>query len=106
MFKKVESINKFKNSIFGFLKVKENAIFAIHDPVGIKILSRLRLNFSHLNEHKFRHNFRYTINPLCKCGDEIETTSLFLLRCHMYETHRLEFLNTVDGLNPIIKDFF
>ena len=29
----------------------------IHDTNGIKLLSRLRLNFSHLNEHKFRCNF-------------------------------------------------
>ena len=33
----------------------------------------LRLNFSHLNEHKFRHNFLGTINPLCSCGSESAT---------------------------------
>ena len=42
--------------------------------------SHLRLNFSHLNEDKFRHNFLDTINPMCICGSEPETTAHFLLR--------------------------
>ena len=31
----------------------------------------IRMNISHLNEHKF--------NPLCACNLELETTSLYLL---------------------------
>ena len=103
--KNAESINKFKSLILGFIKVKENSIFGIHDPVGIKLLTRLRLNFSHLNEHKFRHNFRETLNPFCKCGGETETTSHFFLRCHLHTTQRLKLLDTVYSLNPTIKTF-
>ena len=29
---------------------------------------------SHLNEHKFRHNFQDCLNPLCSCSLEIEDT--------------------------------
>ena len=29
----------------------------MHDPVGVKLLTRLRLQLSHPNEHKFRHDF-------------------------------------------------
>ena len=103
--KNAKSINKFKSLILDCIRVKENSVFAIHDPLGIKLLTRLRLNFSHLNEHKFRHNFRDTLNPLCKCGGGIETTSHFFLRCHLYAPQRSELLNTVYRLNPTIKNF-
>ena len=33
--------------------LKQKSLLAIHDLVGIKLLSRLRVKFSHLNEHKF-----------------------------------------------------
>ena len=31
-------------------KSNERQVFSIHDPQGVKLLSRLRLNFSHLNK--------------------------------------------------------
>ena len=34
----------------------------------IKTLRRLRLSFSQLPEHKFRHGFQDTLNLLCSCG--------------------------------------
>ena len=40
----------------------------IFDPKGLKLLTRLRLEFSHLNEHRFRHNFEECVNPLCSCS--------------------------------------
>ena len=39
----------------------------------MKLLSRLRLQFTHLNEHKFRHGFNDMDNPICLCGAEVET---------------------------------
>ena len=44
------------------LDLRESLVFAVHDINGLKLLTRLRLNFGHLNEHKFRHNFNDTIN--------------------------------------------
>ena len=80
----IVSVNKFKETIISFLRPKENCVFAIHDTKGLKLLTRLRLNFSHLNEHKFRHGFKDTVDPVCKCGVETETTLHFLLRCRLY----------------------
>ena len=34
-----------------------NHIYKIHDPLGLKLLTRLRLGLSHLNEPRFNHNF-------------------------------------------------
>ena len=36
---------------------KRNSIYNVHDIIGVRYLSKLRLQFSALNEHKFRHNF-------------------------------------------------
>ena len=58
------------------MKKKEDSLFCIYDPLGVKLLTRLRLQFSHLNEHKFRHDFSDTINPMSACGIEVETTDI------------------------------
>ena len=31
-------------------------VYNIHNPTGLKLLTRLRLGLSHLNEHRFNHN--------------------------------------------------
>ena len=46
------------------------------------MLTRLRLGFSHLREHKFRHVFKDQLNPLCYYSIEAETTTHYFLRCH------------------------
>ena len=43
---------------------KENSTFSMSDPLSLKLLTRLRLNFSDPNESKFRHNFIDTVNPM------------------------------------------
>ena len=70
------SVSAFKKLIK--CKKKENRIFSIYDPLGVKLFTRLRLQFSHLNEHQFRHGFGDTINAVCACGSEVETNEHFL----------------------------
>ena len=77
------------------IKSNERSLFSIHDPHGVKLLSRVRLNFSHLNEHKFRHNFKECVSPMCGCGLGIESTPHFFLRCHFYHVERSELLNSL-----------
>ena len=101
----IESINKFKVAILNFIRPKASSVFYIHDTNGIKLLSRLRLNFNHLNEHKFRHNFNDRVDPMCTCGLEPETTLHYLLRCSLFFTRRIELLDNVFILNPSIKNY-
>ena len=61
--RKAENIKRFKSMLKDFVNLKQKSLFAIHDPGGVKLLSSLRLNFSHLNEHKFCHNFKDTLSP-------------------------------------------
>ena len=67
------SLNTFKKKLLNFIRPCANSIFDIHNPLGIKLLTRLRLGLSHLHEHKFRHCFQDTLNPLCECGKNIES---------------------------------
>ena len=67
-----ESFAIFKNRLLSFNRPVPNNVYNIFDLIGLKCLTHLRLNFSHLNEHRFRHNFQNCINPLCTCGLEIE----------------------------------
>ena len=67
----------------------------MHNTKGLKLLTRPRLNFSHLNGHKFRHGFKDTVDPMCKYGLETEIALHFLLRCRMYSTIRTELLDDI-----------
>ena len=98
----IESSKQFKKTILDFIRPKENSIYAIHDISGLKLLTRLGLNFSHLNGHKFRHNFKDTINPMCSCGFEPETTNHYLLRCKLYSDLKLGLLS--DSLKRALHD--
>ena len=68
------SLLSFKKPILKFIRPVPNPIYTINDPIGLKHLTRLRLFFSHLREHKFKHNFQDTIDPFCNCGLIVETT--------------------------------
>ena len=60
----------------------------------------MKLDLSHLAEHKFRHNFQDYLNPICSCSQDIETTSHFLLDCLNYRCARQTFFekdNIIDS---------
>ena len=84
----------------------QNSIYNIHDPVGIKYLTRLRLGLSHLNEHKLRHNFHDCLTPLSFCSLEVETTNHYFLHFHYYSDIRKTLLNSVKEItNKCLSDF-
>ena len=68
-----QSYESFRKALLNVIRPTENKIFNICDQVGIRLLTRLRLGLSHLCNHKFRHNFEDTLNPLCSCSIEAET---------------------------------
>ena len=87
-----DSINTFKSSILYLARPRENSVFAVYEINVVKLLTRLRLDFSHLNEHKFRHNSNEIINPMCLCVKEPEMTLHCPLRCDLYSIYWLEFV--------------
>ena len=61
-----------------------------------ELINRLRLGFSHLREHKFRHNFDDTVNPLCSYTLETENTKHFFLR-YNFSARTMNELNKVSN---------
>ena len=96
------SYTDFKNALLRFTQPKHVDTFAIHNPIGLQLLTWLRLGFSHLNEHKFRHNFCDFLDPLYKCKLEPEKTSHFLLRCHLFQVERTILLNDIKEIDECI----
>ena len=81
-----------------------NSTDRIHNPVAIRLLTRLRLGLSHLNEHKFRHNFADCVNPLCSCSIEPETTLHFFLHCHNFLNIRRKLFDKIKLLDLQLND--
>ena len=102
------SLSVFKKGLLAFIRPKECSIYNIIDPYGLKLLTRLRVNLSHLREHKFRHNFLNTLNPLCSCMLETESTGHYLLRCPFYADVRKtlfdNIINTIGSISSLSND--
>ena len=62
----------------------------------------MRVGLSKLNFHKFRHNFKDTINPMCPINDGIEDTEHFLLRCSSFTEYRRSLLA---GANDVLQTY-
>ena len=94
------SYTAFRKYLLKMIRPSPNNLYGVHDPVGLKLLTRIRLSLSHLREHKFRHNFQDTVNPLCTCSLEIEDTNHFFLRCLNFSTCRTTLLNELNTIEP------
>ena len=74
----------------------------VHNVHGANLLCRLRLDFSHLNEHKIRRKIELTV---CKCGSATSEAPLhFLFQCQQYQTIRLKLLNNIHNPDPAIRN--
>ena len=102
-----ESFLSFKNSLLKIGQPTAKPTYNIHNPIGLKFLTGLRPGLSHLNEHKFKHNFQDCVNPLCLCSLRIESLSHFFLQCyHFTNIHAtlLDDLQLVDINIPSFSD--
>ena len=96
------SYNVFKNSILKCIRPSRNTIFQCHNPKGIKLVTRLRFDLSYLREYKFKHGFQDTLNPLCSCGHDIETTFHYFLHCPLFHAERSTLLKNISEINSTI----
>ena len=108
--KNSELIAIFKSRLLSFIRPIQSDVYNIFDPIGLKFLAHLRLDFSHLNEHRLRHNFQDCLNPLCSCRLQTEDTINYLVTCHHFSQHRIDLINSVkyifegfDSLSDIAK---
>ena len=90
-----ESFSIFKKNILQFIRPSPNDIFNCHNPKGVKLLTRLRLGLSHLRDHKFKHSFQDSLNPICNCGTDVETTAHYFLYCPLFSDESLILINNI-----------
>ena len=95
----------FRNKLLNFIKPTGNfwkfQTFSIYDPLGIKLHNRLRVDFSQINEQKFRYNFADTLNPLWSCSRETETAHFFL-GCRNYTNIRITLMSQLNDIDNSI----
>ena len=72
-----KTITSFRDSLLKIGWPTSKPAYNIHNPTGLELFTRLRFRPSDLNEHKFNHNFRDCLNPLCPCSLEVESSSHF-----------------------------
>ena len=100
-----KTISVFKEKILNFIRPSPDSVFDIRNPKGIKPITRLRLGLSHLRQYKFKHSFQDTINPLCNCGQDIESATHFFLHCPFFINERRTLLSTIRSLDSKLLDF-
>ena len=101
---KVKSFTDFKKNILTFIRPKANSLFNCNSSKGLKFVTRLRLGLSHLREHKFKHSFQNSINPLCSCSLDVESTIHYFLHCPQFTIERHTLLNTISQIDNILLD--
>ena len=80
----------------------QHDVFDIYNPYGIKLLTRLRLGLSHLNEHKFKHGFNDTISFICIWGGDIESINHFFLHCPEYCEARPALFDNIQSIDKML----
>ena len=87
-----------------------NPIYGIHNPVGLKYLTRLRVGLSHLRLHKYLHKFKDTVSKFCSCSNSTpETVEHYLLHCPSYNVIRsdlFEKLKQIISLTTLISSSY
>ena len=96
-----KSISEFKRKLIIMIRPQKNPIYGINDILGVRHLSKLRLSFSVLNEHRFRHNFN-CLNPICLCGMANEESEHFLLHCPRYEEALIDLLGHLSNIPGLV----
>ena len=84
-----QSISEFKIELLGRIRPLKRPTFNIYNIEGIKLLTRLRVEFSDLRNHRYGHN------PTCLCQTGIEDNERFLLHCPRFSSQRRVLLDLV-----------
>ena len=87
-----------------FIRPKANSVFSCNSSKGLKFVTGLRLGLSYLREHKFKHNFQDSINPLCSCSLDVESAIHYFLHCPQFTIEIHTLLNTISQIDNKLLD--
>ena len=98
--RKCETVFQFKTKLINLVRPPKKSTFKIHDVNGIKLLTRLRVEFSDLRSHRLRHNFNCA-SPLCLCQTGIEDNEHYFPHCLRFAYQRKTMLDLVCRITNI-----
>ena len=96
-FKSKTSVQSFKKHLNEFKRPFGHSFFGISDKFGIKLLTKIRVSFSDLRDHRYHHNFN-CLSPICQCGIDDETSVHYFLCCPRYSTQRTTLLSNISNI--------
>ena len=91
------TISVFKRELIRLIRPQKRSLFGFHGIEGVRLLTRLRVEFSDLREHRFRHNFQCS-SPMCFCQTGIENNEYFLLHCPCHSSHHRDLLDRTSNV--------
>ena len=89
-----------KHKLLAIIRPTGMSFYNIHDIEGARCLTKLRLNFSALNEHRFRHNFD-CLDPICNCGARSEDNEHFFLHCPQFDLMRTDLFGQLSEIPAV-----
>ena len=84
----------FKRELVRLVRPSKKSYFCIHGMAEIRLQTRLRVQFSDLREHQFRHKFQ-CCSPMCLCQTGSENNEHFFLHCPGHSNHRKNLLGRI-----------
>ena len=97
------ALPEFKSRLKEEIKPHKFRHFSKGSKIGNKLLTRLRLERSDLNLHKFTIGQSET--PECLCHSRQESSQHFLLDCFLYASERKALFDQVEHYTPKLKSF-
>ena len=94
----------FRDSILKFINPFANRVFNSHNPKRLKFIIKLRIDVSHLWQHKIKHSFQDFLKPICNCRLNIEWTLFYFVHCPIYHIERQTLLSTVRNIDKNLLD--
>ena len=95
-----KTIAEFKRKLIALMRPVRNTIYGVSDLKGIRNITKLRVQFSDLNAHKFHHNFE-CLRPIYDCGAANEDNEHYLLHCPRFNQLREDLFGTVTEVSGI-----
>ena len=95
--KSKSSVQSFKKYLNDFIRPSGHPVFGIPDKFGIMLLTKIRVSFSDLRDHRFNHNFNCE-SPICLCGIDDETSVHYFLCCSRFASQRSTLLSNVTDI--------
>ena len=93
------SIATFKRAILGFIRPNPTTYFKTNKLSDFVFLTRIRVGFSHLRQHKFRHGFLDIVDRICSClTNAVGNTEHYLLPCSNFTNQGTILLDDLQNL--------